>query len=158
MIDFTLGVPQGSILGRLTFNIFLCDLFLEDQNNYFANYADDTYPYFVGGTTAEVLENLFCFTKKLFYWFGNNQIKANDDKCHRILSSYEEDAAIQIEESRIKCSKLKKLLGIHIDYKLKFDTHVDTICKEAHRKLTVLSRITNYMELPKRCILFNVFF
>ena len=85
-------------------------------------------------------------------------MKANDDKCHLILSSSEEDAAIQIEESRIKCSKVKKLLGIHIDYKLKFDTRVDTICKKAHRKLTALSRITNYMELPKRRILMNAFF
>ena len=75
-------------------------------------------------------------------------MKANDDKCHLILSSSEEDAAIQIEESRIKCSKVKKLLGIH----------VDTICKKAHRKLTALSRITNYMELPKRRILMNAFF
>ena len=63
------------------------------------------------------------------------------------MSSPEEDAAIEIKESRIKCSKLKKLLGIHIDYKLKFDTHVDTICKKAHRKHTAFSRIKNYMEL-----------
>ena len=80
---------------------------------------------------------------------------ANDDQCHLILSSPEEDAAIQIEESRIQCSKVKKLLGIHIDYKL---THVDTISEKAHRKLTALSRITNYMELPKRRNLINAFF
>ena len=85
-------------------------------------------------------------------------MKANDEKCHLILSSSEEDAAIQIEESRIKCSKVKKLLGIHIDYKLKFDARVDTICKKAQRKLTALSRITNYVELPKRRILMNAFF
>ena len=36
-------------------------------------------------------------------------MKANDDKCHLILSSSEEDAAIQIEESSIMCSKVKKL-------------------------------------------------
>ena len=55
-------------------------------------------------------------------------------------------------------SKVKELLGIHIDCKLKFDTQVDTICKKAHRKLTVLSRVTNYIELPKRRILINAFF
>ena len=84
-------------------------------------------------------------------------MKANDDKWYLILSSSEEDAAIQIEQSIIKCSKVKKLLGIHTDCKLKFDTHVDTICKKAHRKLTALSRITNYMKLPKRRILMNAF-
>ena len=35
---------------------------------------------------------------------------------------------------------------------------VDTICKKIHRKLTALSRITNYMELPERRILMNALF
>ena len=74
--DITSGVPRGSILGTVLFNIFLCDLFLEDENNYFPNNADDTTPYFVGSTTAEVLENLPCLTKKLFSWFANNKMIA----------------------------------------------------------------------------------
>ena len=87
-------------------NISLCDLFFEDENNYFANYADDTTSYLVGSTTAEVLENLSCLNKKWFSWFANNQMIVSDDICHLILNSPEEDAAIQIKESRIKCSKV----------------------------------------------------
>ena len=41
------GVPQCSILGPLLFNIFLCDLFLEQEDCYFTSYADDTTPYVV---------------------------------------------------------------------------------------------------------------
>ena len=62
-------------------------------------------------------------------------MKASDDKCHLLLSSPVHSAAIQIENSIIKCSKVKKLLWVHIDYKLKFDSHVETICKKAHKKL-----------------------
>ena len=76
-------------------------------------------------------------------------MKANDDKCHLLLNSSEEDPAIQREESKIKCSKKKKLLGIDIDYKLKFDTHVDAICKKSYRKLTALSKIINLMDALK---------
>ena len=155
---YHLRIPQGSILGPLLSNIFLYDLFFENENNYFAIYADDTTQYSVGTTTIEVLENLFGITKKLFTWFANNQIKANDDKCHLLLSSPNDSAVIQIENSTIKCSKVKKLLGVHTDYKLKFDSHVETICRKAYRKLCALSRITNYMELPKKRILKNAFF
>ena len=78
--DIISGVPQDSILGPLLFNTFLCDWFLEDENNYFANYVDDTTPYSVASTTTEVLENLSGTTKKLFTSFSNNQMKANADK------------------------------------------------------------------------------
>ena len=94
------------------FNIFLCDLFLEDENNYFANYADDVTPYSVGSTATEVLENLFDITNKLFTWFADNQMNANDDKYHLLLSSPDECAVIRIENSTIKCSKVKKQLGV----------------------------------------------
>ena len=60
--------------------------------------------------------------------------------------------------SRIRCSNAKKLLRIHIHYKLKFNTHADTIFKKVHRKLTAFSRITNYMELPKIHMLINTLF
>ena len=65
--DIISRVPQGSIFGPLLFNVFLCDLFLEDENDYFANYVDDTTPYYVSSTSTEVLENLSGITKKAVY-------------------------------------------------------------------------------------------
>ena len=43
--DVKYGVPQGSILGPLFFNIFLCDLFLAMEGFDLLNYADDNTPY-----------------------------------------------------------------------------------------------------------------
>ena len=60
-------------------------------------------------------------------------MKANDNKCHLLLSSPDDSVVIQIENSTKKCSKFKKLLGVHIDYKLRFDIHTETICRKAHR-------------------------
>ena len=95
-------------------------------------------------------------TQELFTWFANNQINANHDKCHLLLSSHE-DANTQIANVTIKSSTSKKLLGVTIENKLKFDKHVENICQKASRKLNDLARLVNYMDLPKRRILIHVF-
>ena len=51
------GVPQGSILGSLLFNMFLCDLFLIVKES-FASYADDNTPYITAENLDEIIKSL----------------------------------------------------------------------------------------------------
>ena len=47
-------------------------------------------------------------------------------------------------------SKNEKLLGLTIDRNLHFDDHVFTLCKKDGRKLSALSRISNYTSFEKK--------
>ena len=88
--EIMFGVTQGSILGPLLFNIFLCDLFLIMENIDIASYADDNTPYTTGNSMEEVIQKLENAAKTLFQWFSDNQMKANPDKCHILCNSNSE--------------------------------------------------------------------
>ena len=52
-----------------------------------ASYADDDTPYVSADTIDEVIRKLETASVKLFKWFADNQMKANQDKCYLIAGS-----------------------------------------------------------------------
>ena len=72
------GVPQGSILGPLLFNIFVNDLFLFVSSSNLSNYADDN-TFYTSGYNLKVLLNDL---NKVTEWFLENYMVLNAGKCH----------------------------------------------------------------------------
>ena len=52
----------------------------------FASYADDITPNITAQNFDEVIKSLEKDSIKLFQWFSDNQMKANHDKCHLLVS------------------------------------------------------------------------
>ena len=55
----------------------------------FTSYADDNTPYVTGDSIEDVINSLENVSVTLFKWFADNQIKANKDKCHLLISCSE---------------------------------------------------------------------
>ena len=76
------GVPQGSILGPLLFNLYINDIFFFVTKSDLTNYADDTTPYAIDTALDALLNSLETDTSVLIKWFHDNYLKMNPDKCH----------------------------------------------------------------------------
>ena len=154
--EILFGVPQGSILGPLLFNIFICDLFLFMTDSDIASYADDNIPYVSANKPQEAIKKLEKISIVLLTWFKNNGVKANADKCHLLLS-LSNNLEANIGGAIVKSSDNEKLLGVTIDNKLKFEKHVNNICDKASQKLNALARMSSYMDLHKRRLIMKAF-
>ena len=113
------GVPQGSVLGPLLFNIDMINLFYKCEDSSVASYADDTTPNSCATDIPSLPLKVQASATKLFRWFKHNHLKANAGKSHILLSTNKPEV-VSIDGIPLAASSHKKLLGVTIDSELTF--------------------------------------
>ena len=67
-------------------------------------------------------------------------MKMNGDKIHLLmLGNKSVEATVNISGSLVKGSDEEKLLGVTIDKKLNFKSHVNSLCKKSKSKIACIS-------------------
>ena len=144
------GVPQGSILGPLLFNIFINDSFQFVKEASVCNFADDDTLYAHAKTLLQVLHTLELETVNLLEWFKINSIAANPENFQLMLLGNIgkiDNIKIKVNDKILEPKSCVKLLGMNIDCKLNFAEHVKTLCKSASNKVKALFRMRPYLDI-----------
>ena len=145
-----IGVPQGSVLRPLLFNIYLNDLFMFVKDAQICYYADDTTIYACDSNIEGVIATLKSDALKIAEWFPNNCMKLNEDKCHlMVFGDKSNDVSLNIGRITIKESTEEKLLGVILDKKLCFKQQIKSTGKKAGQKLHALSRISYFLDIDQ---------
>ena len=155
------GVPQGSVLGPLLFNIFINDLFLFIENSEVCNYADDNSLTVADTSINTIINKLESDIQNVNLWFKTNGMLLNEDKCQFMVIESSRTtrnvAKVKIGNKYVEEIKKGKLLGITFDNNLTMEEHIKCICKQASSKLYALARISRYLNEHKRKILMKSF-
>ena len=153
------GVPQGSILGPLIFNIFVHDMYYDIKKSILFNYADDNTLFFTSQSLTELVDTLTGEAEVALRWFKLNGMQANAEKFQFIVShrSYKEEVSLNVNGSIIKSEDNVKLLGVTIDRHLSFDIHVQDLCKKAGKQLGVLRRFASILSVENKLSIYHSF-
>ena len=153
------GIPQGSILGPLLFNIFINDIFMIIEQSDICNFADDNTLYSCGKNLTDIKENLVSDTKSILNWFRLNSLKTNPGKFQFMIlgdrSHHKHE--LKINSIKFEASDDVLLLRITIDKKLTFKQHVENLCRKAQYKLHALRRTGKFLTIEKAKMLGNAF-
>ena len=153
------GIPQGSILGPLLFNIFINNIFFFAEKSEICNFADDSTVYSCGKDPAKVKEDLICTMKNVLKWFMLNSLKANPGKFQFMIlgdkTCYKH--ILKINSTCVQSRDDVTPLGVMIDKNLTFKKHVGYLVRKAQYKLRALRRIRKFLTIEKAKILGNDF-
>ena len=148
VINVTSGVPQGSHLGPLLFNLFINDIGRVFENSSFLLYADDLkiYKRVNNSVDAMLLQQDL---NKLFSWCKSNGMQFNLSKCHVMHFTRRRDRPVynySIGGERLSEVDSFRDLGVIFSSNLTFDTHIRSASARASRQLGFVLRSSKHFK------------
>lgn len=136
------GVPQGSILGPLLFNLFINDISSCFIKSKYLLYADDL-KFFCRTDSLRDVVDLQNDLDHLIEWCSVNKLCLNLSKCFH-MSYFKSLNPIQcsfnIGNYLLKTVKSTLDLGVMFDSSMSFVSHIDYIVPKAYKMLAFLKR------------------
>ena len=149
----SVGVPQGSVLGPLLFNIFIKDI-TDISTDKKVIFADDTVFYVTENTLEACVLRVNILLAEVSMWLENNKLIPNTEKTKLMLFTprpVDVLPDISLNGTKLEWVSHFKYLGIIIDNKLNFSIQ----SAEVHKKLCKLQGMVYSMStlVPQKTLM-----
>ena len=157
------GVPQGTVLGPLLFNIYVNDMqqsVMENCNLF--QYDDDTMIFSSHNDLTTARNKLQQTIERLVDFFESHQLTINANKteficfCKPSKNTFAGSHTIKVKNQIINTSKTVKYFGVYLDQNLDFRDEVKNILRKMATGIKTLYSIRDIFPTATRLLLLNV--
>ena len=144
LLDISCGIPQGSILGPTLFLLYINDLCNASSILKFTLFADDTNLYFSGLNLHHLCNIVNDELENVNIWFKVNKLTLNPSKTKYIIFSNKniiEPTNLIINQFQIERVNKIKFLGIFIDEKLNWKSHVTYVQNKVAKIIGIFNKV-----------------
>lgn len=164
-MELSCGVPQGSILGPLLWNIYYDPLLRMEipTSSKIIAYADDIVIITKGTNKMEIEKEINETVAKIISWMKEHMLKIAAHKTEVVLlvskRVFCREIAIKVDGVEIRSKKSVKYLGVHFEQNMRMGEHIKKAVEKTGRIAGNLARLMpnlNGPENEKRNILASV--
>ena len=156
------GVPQGTVLGPLLFNIYVNDMQqMIGETSELVQYADNTMIYTSHGNIEETISLLENEIDKLIHFFQGHRLIINANKTEFIIfckpwkNNTTQSFTSRVKNEIIQTSANVKYLGVYLDRNLTYQNEVKNTLRKMACGIKTLYALRDFLLLNARLLLFN---
>ena len=148
--ELSIGVPQGTILGPILFLLYINDLTQFSGQSHCNLFADDALFYVHGKDIDSINLKLQGAIDSVADWYNRNKLTLNVKKSNVMLihrkKKTQGNIDVTINNNKLIQVDQVKYLGLHIDSKLQWNIHVNSMCKTITKKLAMMNRTSKIVD------------